>query len=50
MWRFMHFRKYHALEELRKMTKGFINLGAEIIILRLDAVAEIINDLRKKHR
>ena len=57
---FMHFRKRHTLEELRRVTEGFINLGAEIIILRLDPhdenlerldeVAEIINDLRGKYR
>ena len=56
---FMHFRKRHTIEELRRATEGFINLGAEIIILRLDPhdenlerldeVAEIINDLRGKY-
>jgi len=56
---FMHFRKRHTLEELRRVTERFINLGAEIIILRLDPhdenlerldeVAEMINDLRGKY-
>jgi len=56
---FMHFRKRHTLEELRRVTEEFISLGAEIIILRLDPhdenlerldeVAEMINDLRGKY-
>jgi len=32
----MHFRKCYTLKELREAIDGFVNLGVEMIILRLD--------------
>ena len=53
----MHFRKCYTLKELREAIDGFVNLGVEMIILRLDPtmknleqlgeVAEVIDDLRR---
>ena len=54
---FIHFRECYTLKELREAIDGFVNLGAEMIILRLDPtmknleqlgeVAEVIDDLRR---
>ena len=49
--------KCYTLKELREAINGFVNLGAEMVILRLDPtmknlerlgeVAEVIDDLRR---